>query len=87
MTSTASRKHLSALSRWRPAIAEDVLVQVLSRAHAEEEAPGHERSSGRCSLRDDRRMDSDGGHVTPVPSLSSEVDAAIAPMTLQTNGL
>src|SRR4029453_10135335 len=42
---------------FRPARADDVLVEVLSRSDAEEEAPGHQCRGGRRGLGDDGRMD------------------------------
>src|SRR5215211_1312438 len=52
-------EHLLADVGLGPAVAEDVLVQVLAAAHAEEEAAGEHGRGGRGGLGDDRRMDSD----------------------------
>src|SRR6266498_692615 len=53
------REHLDALVSSRPAVAEDVLVQVLAGAETEEEPPAHQAGACGCRVRDDRRMDSD----------------------------
>src|SRR5439155_1649956 len=50
-------EHVEALLRARPAVAEDVLVQVLAAADAEEETPGKQAGRRRGGVRDDRRMD------------------------------
>ena len=69
-------------------VTEDVLVEVLARADAEEEAAGHHRRGRRRGLRDDRRVDARiVGQVTPCRAEAFRVAWAIAPMTLQTNGL
>src|SRR5205823_4078088 len=47
-------------ARRRPGIAEDVLVQILAAAHAEEKPPRHESSRRGRGLSDDRRMDPRG---------------------------
>src|SRR5690606_27331442 len=44
-----------------PAHADDMLVQVLAAAYAQEEAAGHERRRGRCRVGDDRGVDAHGG--------------------------
>lgn len=65
------RHHCLTNVHWWPAMANDVLVQVLATSHAQIEAPRHQRSrSSRC-LGDDRRMDSHGrtGHAGANPEL------------------
>ena len=52
-------EHLEPHVPGRPAVAEDVLVQVLARADAEEEAPRHHGRGRRGRLGDDRRMRAD----------------------------
>ena len=59
MISIASSSIASRSSGARPALAEDVLVQVLAGADAEEEAARHHRGDGRRRLGDDRRVDAD----------------------------
>ena len=56
MTSSASLEHLVAHADRRPALADDVLVEVLAGAEAEAEAPAGEDLHGRGLLRDDRRV-------------------------------
>ena len=48
-----------------PVLGDDVLVEPLTRAHAEEEPPGHQRRGRRGGLGDDRRMDPGGGAGHP----------------------
>ena len=48
---------VDALRRLGPVLANDVLVETLAAAHAEEEPAGHEAADGRRSLGDDRRME------------------------------
>ena len=71
----------------RPAVAEDVLVEILAAPDAEEEAAGHHRGDGGGSLSDDRRVEANVGHVTPVPTRIVSVACAIPPSIDQTNGL
>src|SRR3954447_14454372 len=52
-------EHLLADGGGWPAVAEDVLVQVLARPDAEEEATTHHQRSGSCGLGHDRRVDPD----------------------------
>jgi hypothetical protein len=52
-------EHLDPLVGRGPARAGDVLVEVLARADAGEEAARHERLGGRRGLRDDRGVDPD----------------------------
>jgi hypothetical protein len=62
-------EHLQADVGDRPAIAEHVLVEVLSRSHSQKEPSGqHRRTRGGC-LSDDRGMDPDRGtgHAGPDP--------------------
>ena len=73
---------------WRPAMAEDVLVERLARADAEEEPAVRTAArwlqSAWARIAGWMRMI---GHVTPTPCRPRSVDAAIAPSTDQTNGL
>src|SRR3954452_6232454 len=50
-------EHLATDRDARPAVSEDVLVEVLSRADAEEEAAGHHGRGRGGGLRDERGMD------------------------------
>ena len=52
-------QQLEPLPRQRPARTGDVLVEVLARADAEEEAAPHHARDRRGRLRDDRRVDPD----------------------------
>ena len=54
-------QHLLADRRPRPAVAEDVLVQVLAGSHAQEEAALEHLLGGRGGLGDYRRVDPDQG--------------------------
>ena len=85
MTSIDSSSIFQPLVRCGPAVAEDVLVQVLPCSDTEEEAAGHHRR--RRGLRDDRGVDSHQRAGHPVPSRSASVSRAIPAITLQTNGL
>ena len=80
-------QHLEPLVPRRPAVAEDVLVQVLAGADAEEEAARHHRRRGRRRLGDDRRVDADrrAGDAGAEPQPLGRVGDA--PITVQTNGL
>ena len=49
-------EHLEPFLVAGPPVAQDVLVQILARPHAEEEAAGHELRARRGRLRDDRRV-------------------------------
>ena len=81
-------EHLEPLLVARPAVAEDVLVQVLAGADAEEEPARHERGARRRSLRDDRGMDPDQrARDARCPPRASASPVRVAPIVLQTNGL
>ena len=54
-------EHLGPDVPFRPALPEDVLVEVLAGPDAEEEPTGHQCRGGRGSVGDDGRMDPDGG--------------------------
>ena len=56
MTLDRLLEHLEPHRSLGPAVAEDVLVQVLARPDPEEEPAGHERGRRRGGMRDHRRM-------------------------------
>ena len=81
-------EHLEALVGQRPAVAEDVLVEVLAAADAEEEAA---RASSQptvaaacATIAGWMRII---GHVTPVPTRIVSVACAMPPSVDHTNGL
>ena len=88
MTSTASSSISARTSHSRPALPEDVLVEVLAGADAEEEPAGHQGCGGRRRLGDDRRVDPDrragdaGAELEPLGRLRRS-----RPSTPHTNGL
>ena len=86
MISTASLEHLVAHADRRPALADDVLVEVLAGAEPEPEAVAGQDLHGRRLLRDDRRVVAQrrAGHVGHQPIRS--VACAAAPRIDQAYG-
>ena len=80
-------EHLEPLVGPRPAVAEHMLVEILARADAEEEASIQQHLCRRGGVGDDRGMDADQRARNSGPDPDRVVDWPIAPITPQTNGL
>ena len=79
-------EHLAAHGCGRPVLAEDMFVEALAGSDAEAE-PAAEQGRARCGrLRQDRRMDAAGSGTSPRSVTSSDVVAAMPPITDHTNG-
>ena len=81
------REHLAANVGWRPALPEDVLVEILTGADAEKEAALEQGRSRRRRLGDDGRMDTNRWTRNTGPYSKLACAGAIAPSTDHTNGL
>ena len=81
MTSTASSSISAPDLPLGPALAEDVLVEPLARAHAEEEPTRHQGGCRCGGLGDDRRVDPDRGARHAGADAIRVVASAIAPRT------